>query len=407
MVKAGLYLRLSREDEGEEDSQSILNQKEFLINHCIKNSYKIIDIYIDDGYSGTTFDRPGFNHLLQAIENKDINTVLTKDLSRLGRDYIITGYFTEHFFPSHSIRYIAVNDNIDTARDTAGNDLTPFRAVFNDLYAKDISKKVRSVLKSKAQLGKFIGTYAPFGYQKDIKVKNHLIIDEQKARIVKKIYTMFLEGMTISEIACKLTNEGIPTPSFKEYNTQSKPLSWSYTMVHRILTSQTYVGTTVSHMHQKINYKVQKVIKLPPEEWCVVLNTHEPIISLDEFQIVQQLLQKRKYVTAPHSEAERLLKNHIFCGDCNCSMIPWSNQKARYFVCSTWKRNGKNVCSPHRIRQDNIEKTVLTLFHLYQILYYCQDAEPGNIDYREIQFQFYIKNEYRLFLLLPFGDIYL
>ena len=182
-----LYLRLSRDDGNSAESESISNQRDFLIDYAEKNNLNVVEILTDDGYSGTNFDRPGFKRLIKLIEDKSIDTIITKDLSRLGRDYIQTGYYLEQYFPLHNIRYIAVNDNIDTAIQSGNSDMTPFWAVFNDMYAKDISKKVRTALDTKKRQGKFVGAYAPYGYKKDITDKNHLVIDEGPADVVRQI----------------------------------------------------------------------------------------------------------------------------------------------------------------------------------------------------------------------------
>jgi len=216
--KAGLYVRLSREDEDKQNindfSESIKNQKEFLSEYAIKNGYSIVDIYADDGISGTTFDREDFNRMLRDIEIGRINMVITKDLSRLGRDYIKTGEYLEKYFPSKNVRYIAVNDGYDSFKDeNSNNEMAPFKAVFNDMYAKDISKKVRTALKTKQLKGEYLGTTPAFGYKKDSKIKGKLLIDELSSKYVKKIFELYLSGKSILEISNMLTKAEVPTPS--------------------------------------------------------------------------------------------------------------------------------------------------------------------------------------------------
>ena len=197
VYSVGLYIRLSREDENKTDvSESITNQKSLLLQYVKENNLRVYDIYIDDGYSGTTFDRPGFNRLINDIENKLVNMVITKDMSRLGRDYIKTGYYLEKYFPEHNIRYIAITDNIDTYLNNSNNDIAPFKAIMNDYYAKDISKKIKSSLRAKQKEGKWVGSRCPYGYDKDINNKNHLVINEEQAGIVRYIFDLSLNGLT-------------------------------------------------------------------------------------------------------------------------------------------------------------------------------------------------------------------
>lgn len=272
-----LYLRLSRDDERNSDSESIVNQRDFLHSYAERNGFEISGEFCDDGYSGTNFDRPAFCKMLNEIENGSIHIILTKDLSRLGRDYIKTGYYLEQYFPSKKVRYIAVNDGIDTLFDTPANDMAPFRAVFNDMYAKDISKKVRSALDTKKREGKFIGALAPYGYKKHPFDHNLLIVDNEKAEIVKNIFKMRIQGLSYSEISRTLTAKGIPSPS-------SKSEKWNDVTVKRIIKNPLYSGHLVQSRTKKINYKVKKRMYLPPCDWIIVKNTHEAIISEEIFE---------------------------------------------------------------------------------------------------------------------------
>ena len=214
--KVGIYIRLSKEDEEKsenEESESISNQRNLLMQYLKQNNLILEEEYVDDGYSGTSFDRPAFKKLIQDIENNRINMVITKDLSRLGRDYIMSGYYTEQYFPEHKVRYIALLDNIDTYLDSSNNDIAPFKSILNDMYAKDISKKIKSVLKNKKEMGLFIGKEAPYGYKKDPDNKYQLIIDEPAAIIVREIYEKYLNGMGPTQIANELSQRGIEIPS--------------------------------------------------------------------------------------------------------------------------------------------------------------------------------------------------
>lgn len=271
-----LYLRLSRDDEKNTESESIANQRLFLRNYAREHGFKITAEYCDDGYSGTTFDRPAFIEMLSQIEQGNISTIMTKDLSRLGRDYIKTGYYLEQYFPLHNIRYIAVNDGIDTVNENACNDMAPFRAVFNDMYAKDISKKVRCALDTKKREGKFIGAFAPYGYKKHPDDHNKLIIDNAEAEIVKEIFALRLRGKSNLYIAKHLTEKNITTPS-------GKSEKWNDVTIRRILMNETYTGSLVQNKSKTINYKVHKRIYLNESHWVVVPCTHEPIISKEIF----------------------------------------------------------------------------------------------------------------------------
>ena len=358
-----LYLRLSRDDGNAVESESIANQKEFLIDYAKHNSLNIVEILSDDGYSGTNFERPGFKRLIELIESKKIDTVITKDLSRLGRDYIQTGYYLELYFPRHNIRYIAVNDSIDTIKPNSNNDMTPFRAVFNDMYARDISKKVRSALNTKKSQGKFIGSQAPYGYKKDPNDKNHLVIDEETALYVRQIFENFLAGESIIGIAHKLTVNKVPTPSeHKKLAATQKNFKgvWSDTMIKCILSNPTYAGNLTQNRTQKISYKVNKMIRLPENEWITIEGTHEPIISKEEFETAADLLSKRSYHKKNRAGEPHLLSGLVFCKDCGGGMSFVKESPTRiYLVCSRWRKNAKlGICTSHSIRETYLEDKI-------------------------------------------------
>lgn len=297
MNKTAIYLRLSRDDKKNSESESISNQRDFLLDYAKKNDFNVIKIISDDGYTGTSFVRPGFTELVNLIENKEIDTIITKDLSRLGRDYIKTGYYIEQFFPLHNIRYIAVNDGIDTFSSANSNDIAPFKAVFNDMYAKDISNKVRTSLDIKKARGQFIGAVAPYGYKKDSEDKNRLVIDEESAVNVRRIYREFLKGKSVTQIAKELTCDGISTPSqYKKLKATQRIQKgvWNDVIIKRMLTNPTYAGHLTQNRSRKINYKIKRKISLPESEWITVLNTHNPIISQEEFDKVQDLIKTRR-----------------------------------------------------------------------------------------------------------------
>lgn len=354
-----IYLRLSRDDENASESESITNQKMFLLGYAKENSMNIVDIFADDGYSGTTYDRPEFKRMLEMIEQKKINTVITKDLSRLGRDYIQTGYYLEQYFPLHRVRYIAVNDGIDTYAAGGGNDMSPFRAVFNDMYARDISKKVRTALNTKKLNGQFIGSAAPYGYMKDPADKNHLVIDENAAVYVRRIYSLFLSGESISGIARRLSQQKVPTPS--EYRgLKNAGSAWSDSVIRRILTNPTYAGNLTQNTSKKINYKLNRKISIPRREWITVNGTHEPIITQDDFDAASRLLSRRSYSKRARTGMTHLLTGLVFCKDCGSVMSFIRESPSRtYLVCSRWRRGAAcGICTSHSIREDRVENAL-------------------------------------------------
>lgn len=360
----GLYLRLSREDEeNKNESESIKNQRDFLIDYTKTMNWAIYNIYADDGYSGTNFERPGFKRLIDDIENRKVNTVITKDLSRLGRDYIQTGYYLEKYFPAMGVRFIAVNDGIDTGNPENGyNDMGPFKSVINDMYARDISKKVRTALTTKKKNGVFIGSFAPYGYLKDPKNSGHLIIDEKTAPVVREIYKLFIEGKSLQSIAKLLSEKNIETPSYRLANSLQKGVTilWSDSTVRRILTNETYIGNLTQNRSRKISYKVDKKVNLKEEDWIIIHDTHDAIIQKEDFEAAQSLLSSRQYVSKDLDRPEHLLTGLVFCGECGSSMSFIRESPGRtYLVCSKWRRRGKNGgCTSHCIREDLLEKMI-------------------------------------------------
>ena len=290
--KAALYLRLSRDDGAGGESDSILSQKLFLTDYCRKYGFEIAEIYIDDGYTGTNFERPEFKRMVNDALKGNFKVILTKDMSRLGRDYIATGEYIERFFPVNGIRYIAVNDGIDTERDGYGNDMIPFRAVFNDLYAKDISRKVRTALDSKRAAGKFIGSSAPYGYKKSEEDKNLLIPDERCAGVVRRIFLEFVSGKSMLAIACGLTADGIKTPSRMKSDNRQKSDKWNSVMIKRILANPTYKGDLTQGFVTKINYKTDRRRKCRPEQYYKVCGTHAPLVESELILKAEKRMKK-------------------------------------------------------------------------------------------------------------------
>ena len=365
--KVAMYIRLSKEDEDKkEESGSVTNQRSIILSFIKENKLNLINTYIDDGVSGTTFDRPSFNNMINDIKNKKINMVITKDLSRLGRDYIQTGYYLEKFFPENRIRYISLLDGIDTGVESTNNDITPFKAIMNDMYAKDISKKITSVKRDKQRKGLFIGGRPAYGYKMHSTEKNKIIIDEAVAPNVKKAFKLFLEGYSGRKIAGIFTDENIPTPAKYAnaiYKTTPTTHFWKSEFIYTMLRNEVYIGNMVQGKKRKVNYKSKKEIKMPKDEWIIVQNTHEPIIDKKDFYTVQMLLEKRKPTrTRKH---EYMLKGLVFCHECGylmgvASRYLVSNGDTLYFRCRTHIRNTKySKCSCHSMREDVLNKIVL------------------------------------------------
>ena len=365
----GIYIRLSREDENKKDvSESITNQKSLLLQYVKENNLRVYDIYIDDGYSGTNFDRPDFNRLIRDIELGRVNMVITKDMSRLGRDYIKTGELIEKYFPEHNVRYIAVTDNIDTFLDTSNNDIAPFKAIMNDMYAKDISKKIKSSLRAKQKEGKWVGGRCPFGYKPDELDKNHLVIDEEKAYIVKRIYEMSLNGLTCFKIAKVLSLEGVKTPAqyydFEWKNNYNKKYGqWHPKTIKDILTNRIYTGDMIQNRRSKVNYKVKKVVYNKENDYIIVENTHDAIISKDIFYKVQTLIPKN--VGRNEKKEHNLLDGLLYCGDCGhrISVTPRRKKDNKcYTICNYYRTYMKErLCTLHSNNYDLLESEILKI----------------------------------------------
>lgn len=387
IYSVGLYIRLSREDDDKIlESESITNQKRLLLQYVKENHLTVYDIYVDDGYSGTNFDRPDFNRLLSDIELGKVNMVITKDMSRLGRDYIGTGNLIEKYFPEHNVRYIAVTDNIDTFLDSSNNDIAPFKAIMNDMYAKDISKKIKSSLRAKQKEGKWVSGRCPFGYMQDPSDKNHLVINEEQAFVVKRIYHMCLDGLSCFKIAKQLTNEGVKTPA-QYYNFEWKSHYnlnygiWNSKTIRDILTNQMYIGNLVQNKRNKVNYKVKKIVTNNPENYIVVENTHEPIIDKDTFYEVQKRIPKN--VGRNEKKENHLLDGILYCGDCGHRIGVTSRRKKDnkcYTICNYYRTYMKQkVCTTHSNNYDELEKVILSSLTNVCLNYINEDKIKNNV----------------------------
>lgn len=379
----GGYLRLSKEDgdvAGSEtlQSNSIENQKEYIEDYLqSKPEIRVVDFYIDDGYSGVNFDRPDFQRMLQDIKDKKINCVIVKDLSRLGRNYIEVGKYIERLFPFLGVRFIAINDNFDSADDAAlsNNIIVPFKNLINDAYCRDISIKIRSHLEVKRKRGEFIGAFPVYGYMRG-EDKNKLIVDPYAAEIVKEIFGMKMDGMSQQAIADELNSLGILSPAeYKKeqgsgyktvFQTHSRA-KWTAVAVLRVLTNEVYMGTLIQGKESTPNYKVRVREKKPKEEWIRVENAHEAIISRTDFELISDILQKDTRVSTGKS-AVSVYSGYLVCADCGCSMV---RKKVRsgsleyvYYVCSGNKKD-KDICSSHRISENTLNMAITKTLQLH------------------------------------------
>ena len=364
---AALYIRLSKEDESEGPSQSVQNQESLLREFVQQHRLSVYDTYIDDGWSGTSFDRPAFQRMIADIEAKKVNMVITKDLSRLGRDYILTGHYMERYFPEHRVRYISLLDGIDTGVDSTANDITPFRAIMNDMYAKDISKKIKSVKRDKQRKGQFIGGKPVYGYKMHPTEKNKIVIDEEVAPVVRRIFALALSGMSCRNIATRLNQEGVPTPATYANLPVARPGPytglWSSERISEMLQNETYIGNMVQGRSVKISYKSKKCLRQAPANWVVVEGTHEPLVDGETFRKVQLLVGSRKHTRS--RTYDFLLKGLIFCHECGYPLAVLNRKNARgedvlYFVCRTYQRFTKaGVCTCHSIKEKTVTDAVV------------------------------------------------
>lgn len=372
--KVGIYLRLSREDDGLGESESITTQRDLLMNYIRDNSLLFIDEYVDDGVSGTTFDRAGFNRMIKDCESKRINMIITKDTSRLGRDHIEFGYYVERYFPEHNIRYVAVNDGIDTFNSNS-NDMLLFKSAFNDMYVKDISNKLRSALYTKKRNGLFVGCYAPYGYKKNPQDSHKLEIDEEASDVVKHIFNLFVNGNSIPSICESLTRDKVPTPSMHK-NMKLGQVNihygvWSTRTVAGILKNQIYIGNLVQCKQKKINYKTKKRINNSSSDWIVVKDVVKPIIDNKTFEIVQNMFKINSNRSKKCNDITQniLLRGLIVCKECGHTIgfrdhpqntLKYGLVHRVYGNCNYWsKRKKQKVCTPHFTKYQEVEDLII------------------------------------------------
>ena len=366
--KVGMYIRLSREDGDKQESESIGNQRNILQRYVKENDLCFVKEYVDDGVSGTTFDRPGFNEMLQDIENKNINMVITKDLSRLGRDYIKTGFYIEDYFPKNNVRYVAITDGIDTYLDSTNNDITPFKAIMNDMYAKDISKKIRSVYKEKQKQGEYLCSTTAYGYKKHPSIKNKLVVDRKVKSVVEKIFDMYSNGHGSTEIVNYLNSHQYLSPSgYRKtgivQDENKTGYNWNEVTICNMLKNEVYIGNTVQNKKSVISYKVKKIRTVEKENQIRVNNTHEPIIDKDTFEKVQCILEKRG--TNTKLKYDYLLRGLLYCYHCKrkLQIVLKKNSKRNskahpYIICSDAK---VRECYPLSMNYEKFEKHIINI----------------------------------------------
>ena len=379
-----IYCRLSRDDGTETESNSIGNQKKMLTQKAKELGLTNTKYYVDDGYTGTNFNRPAFQELLDDIEMGYISVVIVKDLSRLGRDYVSVGHYTDNYFPEHNVRFIAVNDMVDS--DEGENEIAPFKNVMNEMYARDISRKVRSAHRIRGNMGEPL-SQPPYGYMKSPENKKKWIIDTEAAEVVRDIYRMCLDGMGNESIARELQNRQVLIPmaywQSKGLNrggkkTQPNPYKWCKTTVQKILAQQEYCGDVINFKTYSKNFKNKTRIDNPVENWKIFRDVHEPIIDRDTWETVQKLTARTKR-RAPKKENAR---KHIFsglirCADCGSNMRYHTNtvnKDIHYFSCGNYVKDTRGTCPErHYIRADALEQIVI--FELKRLAIMLQQDE--------------------------------
>lgn len=375
-----LYCRLSQDDKQEGDSNSIVNQKKILKKYALDRGYSNYLYYIDDGYSGTNFNRPDFQRMIADVEAGKIKRIIVKDMSRLGRDYLQVGMYTEIIFPDHDIHFIAVNDGVDSTQ--GDNEFTPFRNIINEWYAKDTSKKIRAVKKAKGMAGEHIGSHAPYGYRKNPDNLKEWLVDDEAAAVVREIFSLCVGGYGPTQIANILTERKILCPTMYAVSKGLKqpsvvpeiPYQWNAPAVSKILERMEYLGHTVNFKTHVKSYKVKKKIDNDSSQWKIFRDTHEPIIDQETFDIVQKIRQGKKRPTKMGEMP--MFSSLLFCADCGSKMsfhrrVDEPAEKHNY-VCSNYRGNTKS-CTMHYIRNVVVEQIVLD--NLREVIGYVSQYE--------------------------------
>lgn len=401
IFKAVIYCRLSKEDGNKNESDSIANQRSFCLDYLNKQSdIVLVDTIVDDGVSGVSFNREGFRKIKELIQNRTIDCIIVRDLSRFSRNYIDAGMYLEKIFPSIGIRFIAINDNYDSLNSDKTSDyfILPFKNLINDSYAKDISVKIRSSLDVKRKNGEYVGAFCPYGYKRDEEIRHKLVIDENATPIIKRIFSMFKDGLSLKQIADKLNELGVLSPiDYKnsqgimlETSFKSSSLAkWDYNTVKRILTNECYIGNLCQGKCGKVNYKVHAVQAKAKKDWIIIENSHEAIVSNSDFLAVNELLKRDTRLI--NADCENVLSGFVFCGDCGSSMIRKTRtvkgKKYIYYICSANKKN--KSCSSHCTAQNIIEKTLLNSLQCLTALLKNEEIKLSNTDF----YEFNIKNQ--------------
>lgn len=363
-----LYCRLSRDDELQGDSNSIKNQRAILQKYADDNGFTNTSVFVDDGYSGTNFERPDWLRLIALAEDGKIDTVIVKDMSRLGRDYLKVGYYTEVFFPGLDIRFIAINNGVDSANQQ-DSDFTPFLNIINEWYAKDTSKKIRAVFKAKGESGKPLCVNAPYGYMKSTEDKHIWLVDEVAAKVVQEVFQLCVNGYGPTQIAKELMKQGQLNPTAyakskgigtPDNRTTGDDYTWQTSTIAHMLSRKEYLGHTVNFKTHRKSYKNKKIVKNNPSDWQIFENTHEAIIDQETFDIVQRIRDGRRRLTLMGEMP--ILSGMLFCADCGNKLYQvrhrgWEHDK-EHFVCSTYRKI-KGGCSSHQIRNVVVEEILL------------------------------------------------
>ncbi len=370
----GIYCRLSSDDERDGESVSIENQKLLLERYVRERCWNEIDVYIDDGYSGTNFNRPGVKRLIEDAKAKRINIILVKDLSRFGRNYIEFGEYTDYLFPSIGCRFIALNNGIDTESSNGSTDVMCFLNLFNEFYSRDTSKKVKAVKKACAENGKFMGTYPAYGYRRDPEDKHHLVIDEETAPTVRRIFAMRASGIGFHAIAVKLNEEGVQSPGVLYYQRKNRNdprkvnHQWADQTVKSIIRNEVYIGNMVQGKNGTMSYKSRKLIGKPEDEWIRVEGTHEAIVSREIWETVVSIGQKKVRKSPTADGIKIIFTGLVYCADCGFKM---RNQIERFtykdgrpgryssFICGNYARSGKKACTIHTVYENVLKQLVL------------------------------------------------
>ena len=367
LKKTALYCRLSQDDGLEGDSNSIQNQKNILQKFAEDHHFPNPCFYVDDGFSGGNFQRPAFQQMISDMENGEIGIIVTKDLSRLGRNQLHTGLYIEERFPMFGVRYIAINDNVDTDS-SESNDLMPFKNLFNEWFIRDTSRKIRAVLKAKAERGERLGTRAPYGYIKDPETKK-LAVDDEAAAIVRRIFAMCASGNGPSQIARILKKEQVMTPTMYAYTRYgmnhtcldtAHPYNWSDSAIANLLENEIYLGNTVNMKYSTKSYKDKRRVEHSREECLVFKDTHPALITQEVWDIVQRVRKNRRRPTK--MEEQNKYSGLVFCADCGSNMVlhraRTMSASYNHFTCRTYKKDGES-CTGHYIRECVLDEVVL------------------------------------------------